>query len=105
MLLKQERQRAQLVENHKRQLAEDEKRMDEGLNWLKREQKKELDIKMLQHQQDIQNGTLDEESTKEWDTFMAQLQVGRSFISGIFVPIRMNGSAFYSCAIFLSVPS
>lgn len=68
MLSKQERQRSQLADNHKRQLAEDEQRMDEGLNWLKREQKKELDMKIMMHQRDAQNGgNLDPD-------FLAQLQ-------------------------------
>lgn len=77
MLLKQERQREQLADNHKRHLAEDEKRMDEGLAWLRLEQKKELEMKLQKYQEDEQEGTLDQESTMEWNTFMAQLKVAQ----------------------------
>ena len=74
MLSKQKRQRTQLDENHKRQLIEDEQRMDEGLRWLKHEQKKEYEAKMLKHKEDLEKGEVSEESMEEWNTFISQLQ-------------------------------
>ena len=74
MIAKQNRQRKQLADNHKRQLVDDSHRMDAGLRWLKEEQEKELETKVLQHQEDLKNGEISEEDMAEWNTFISQLQ-------------------------------
>jgi hypothetical protein len=75
MMSKEERQRAKLVENNKRELAEELARINEGLIWLKREQKKELDANIQKHQEDAQKGGgPSQESMVEWNTSMATLQ-------------------------------
>ena len=51
-----------------------EEQLDDGLNWLKNEQKKELDVKMLNHQKDVQEGKLSQEDMQQWNISMAQLQ-------------------------------
>lgn len=51
-----------------------EQQLNDGLNWLKNEQKKELDVKMLDHQKDVQEGKLSQEDMQQWNISMTQLQ-------------------------------
>eukprot|EP00804_Cyclotella_cryptica_P023488 CCRYP_012126-RD/>CCRYP_012126-RD protein AED:0.09 eAED:0.06 QI:0/1/0.8/1/0.75/0.4/5/1409/1018 len=74
MLAKQERQRKQLASNHKKKLEAEEVKVDQAIEWLLREQKVELNTRMLKHQQEKQKMSRSQDKMTEWDNLMSNLR-------------------------------
>lgn len=70
----QDKETAVMAEREADLAKEAEQRLDDGLNWLKREQNKELETKMLKHRRDAQEGQLSQNDMQKWNISMAQLK-------------------------------